>query len=76
MDSLKPAVADSCITPPLPACRETISSGCLALDVALGGGYPKGRIVEVSRLQAATAHFLNCAVLLLLWHVAVRAQLL
>ena len=27
---------------------ETISSGALALDVALGiGGYPRGRIIEV-----------------------------
>lgn len=26
---------------------ETISSGSLGLDVALGGGYPKGRIVEI-----------------------------
>lgn len=26
---------------------ETISSGSLGLDVALGGGYPKGRIIEI-----------------------------
>lgn len=26
---------------------ETISSGALTLDVALGGGYPKGRVVEI-----------------------------
>ena len=26
---------------------ETISSGALTLDLALGGGYPKGRVVEV-----------------------------
>ena len=26
---------------------ETVSSGSIALDVALGGGYPKGRIVEI-----------------------------
>ena len=27
---------------------ETISTGALTLDLALGGGYPKGRVVEVS----------------------------
>lgn len=26
---------------------ETISSGALSLDIALGGGYPKGRIIEI-----------------------------
>ncbi|KAG0616502.1 hypothetical protein M758_5G120500 [Ceratodon purpureus] len=26
---------------------ETFPSGCLTLDLALGGGYPKGRIVEI-----------------------------
>ena len=26
---------------------ETISTGCLALDLALGGGVPKGRIIEI-----------------------------
>jgi len=26
---------------------ETISTGCLSLDIALGGGVPKGRIVEI-----------------------------
>ena len=26
---------------------ETISSGAISLDIALGGGYPKGRIIEV-----------------------------
>ncbi len=26
---------------------ETISSGALSLDLALGGGYPKGRIIEI-----------------------------
>ena len=26
---------------------ETISAGALALDLALGGGYPKGRVIEV-----------------------------
>lgn len=29
-------------------CRsEWISTGCLTLDAALGGGFPKGRIIEV-----------------------------
>lgn len=27
---------------------ERMPSGCLSLDVALGGGYPRGRIIEVS----------------------------
>jgi len=26
---------------------ETISTGALTLDLALGGGYPKGRVVEI-----------------------------
>lgn len=26
---------------------ETVSSGAISLDIALGGGYPKGRIVEI-----------------------------
>lgn len=29
-------------------CSETFPSGCLTLDFALGGGLPKGRIVEVT----------------------------
>ena len=28
-------------------CVETIPSGTLSLDLALGGGYPKGRVVEI-----------------------------
>ncbi|MEW5309650.1 MAG: hypothetical protein WDW38_001523 [Sanguina aurantia] len=28
-------------------CSESNPSGCLALDIALGGGYPKGRTVEI-----------------------------
>ncbi|KAG6512126.1 hypothetical protein ZIOFF_030221 [Zingiber officinale] len=28
-------------------CRETFPSGCLTLDFALGGGLPRGRIVEI-----------------------------
>jgi hypothetical protein len=28
-------------------CSETFPSGCMTLDFALGGGLPKGRIVEV-----------------------------
>lgn len=28
-------------------CSETFPSGCLTLDFALGGGLPRGRIVEV-----------------------------
>lgn len=31
----------------LNVCSETFPSGCLTLDCALGGGLPKGRIVEV-----------------------------
>lgn len=33
-------------------CRETIPSGALTLDIALGGGFPKGRIIEVNRLHS------------------------
>ena len=32
---------------PCLACRECIPSGALTLDIALGGGFPKGRIIEV-----------------------------
>ena len=31
-------------------------TGCLTLDKATGGGYPKGRIVEVRRQAAAQQH--------------------
>ena len=31
-------------------CSETFPSGCLTLDFALGGGLPRGRIVEVLTL--------------------------
>lgn len=34
-------------------CRERFSSGCLTLDRALGGGYPKGRIVEIFGPEAS-----------------------
>ena len=26
---------------------ETISTGCLSLDLALGGGVPRGRVIEI-----------------------------
>lgn len=32
---------------------QTISSGCISLDAALGGGFPKGRIVEVYGPEAS-----------------------
>jgi len=32
---------------------ETISTGCLSLDVALGGGVPRGRIIEVFGPEAS-----------------------
>jgi RecA/RadA recombinase len=34
-------------------CSERFPSGCLTLDRALGGGYPKGRIVEVYGPEAS-----------------------
>lgn len=34
-------------------CSERFSSGCLTLDRALGGGYPKGRIVEIYGPEAS-----------------------
>ena len=30
------------------SCRKRISTGALTLDMALGGGLPRGRIVEVN----------------------------
>lgn len=32
---------------------ETISTGCLSLDIALGGGIPKGRVIEVFGPEAS-----------------------
>lgn len=37
-------------------CRERISTGALTLDIALGGGLPKGRIVEVSLESMTSLH--------------------
>ena len=34
--------------------RETVPSGALTLDIALGGGFPKGRIIEVCPSSTAT----------------------
>ncbi|CAI5501037.1 unnamed protein product [Closterium sp. Naga37s-1] len=39
-----PALSLPALSPP---CRETFPSGALTLDIALGGGLPKGRIVEI-----------------------------
>ena len=45
--------------PALRPCRQTTPSGALTLDLALGGGYPRGRVVEIygpgeaARWQAA-----------------------
>lgn len=39
-------------------CSETFPSGCLTLDFALGGGLPKGRIVEVLILLTFTKNIL------------------
>ena len=49
-------------------CRETIPSGALTLDIALGGGFPKGRIIE-ARLLAY-----NCQCLVLRLHMTYRQQ--
>jgi len=35
------------------AAVETCSTGCLSLDVAMGGGWPKGRIVEIYGPEAS-----------------------
>lgn len=32
---------------------ETITSGCLSLDLALGGGFPRGRIIEIFGEEAS-----------------------
>jgi hypothetical protein len=48
-------------------CRETFPSGCLTLDLALGGGFPKGRIVEVCcfhlclLLERRSVYVVHCA---------------
>lgn len=39
--------------PPHTHCSERFPSGCLTLDRALGGGYPKGRIVEIFGPEAS-----------------------
>lgn len=44
-----PTDAQPCALCILSRCRETFSSGSLVIDAALGGGIPKGRIVEVSK---------------------------
>ena len=46
-------------------CREVIPSGALTLDIALGGGFPKGRIIEVpTSLQVPPTQTLITAVIL------------
>jgi recA bacterial DNA recombination protein len=37
-------------------CRDYISCGAMTLDIALGGGFPKGRIVEVGVNQEIQEH--------------------
>ncbi|MEK7580410.1 MAG: hypothetical protein AAB465_02275, partial [Patescibacteria group bacterium] len=32
---------------------ETISTGCLSLDLALGGGVPRGRVIEIFGPEAS-----------------------
>ncbi len=38
-------------------CSEIIPSGALTLDIALGGGFPKGRIIEVPSSIPASLEF-------------------
>ncbi|CAK9859180.1 unnamed protein product [Sphagnum jensenii] len=49
--------------------RETFPSGCLALDYALGGGLPKGHIVEITDLTPTSVLLLTDA---LHWHSVVQ----
>ena len=40
---------------------DAISSGSLGLDIALGvGGYPRGRVIEIYRLDSCD-HFIECS---------------
>ena len=44
---------------------ETFSSGSLGLDIALGGGIPKGRIIEVYGPESSGKTTFNSSTLLL-----------
>lgn len=50
--AVPPCFASSSFPQPL-SCREHVSSGALTLDIALGGGFPKGRIIEVLKSCAS-----------------------